>query len=445
MDPLTLGAIALAALLIMLALRVPIAYALAALAFTCIFIYFAMRSGDFNALRAIRPTLTLAYSNYFDLIHHYDFSMVPLFILLGHLAALSGITTDIYYAARILLARIPGGVAIASIMGCGGFAAINGSSVACAAAMGKVCSLEMLKFGYDKRLATSSVAMGGTIGSMIPPSVAFVIYSIFTETSISQLFLAGILPGILILVGYIIVVMIWVRRNPSIAPTPDFSDLDEPMSTVILRAWPAAVLFLIIVGGIYGGIFTATESAGISVAFALVVSVLRRRLSFAQLTHGLRESASQSAAVFFIAGSAKMFVAYISLAGIAPAFVELVQPETLSAWEFLIGVILVYIVLGMFLDPLGIKVLTLPFMVPIAESLGLDLIWFGVVIVRLLEIGLVTPPLGLNVFVISNVVGDKVPIEKIFGGVWRFLVMDVVLLAIIVAFPILSLLIPYSM
>lgn len=444
MDPITVGVIAVVVLIVMLALRVPVAFALAFIAIGCMLLYFGGRSGEFDLMRGLKPTLKLAYSNYFALLHHYDFAMVPLFIFLGNVASKAGITNDIYYAARVVLARVPGGVAMASVMGCGGFAAINGSSVACAAAMGKVCSIEMLNFGYDKRLATSSVAVGGSIGSMIPPSVAFILYAVFTETSINKLFMAGVLPGLLSLLGYVIVIYIWVRRDPSAAPTVDLGQLDESVTRIVLRAWPAAVLFVIIIGGIYGGVFTATESAGVSVLFALVVSWMRRRLPFASLSAALKDAASASAVLFLIAGAAKMFVAYIALAGIAPAFVELVNPEQLQVWQYILGVVVVYLILGMFLDPLGIMVLTLPFMVPVVETMGLDLIWFGVIVVKLLEIGLVTPPLGLNVFVIANVVGKRATVEQAFAGVVRFLGMDIIVVALLVIFPAISLFLPQT-
>ena len=251
MDPIVLGATGFLVVLVLLALRVPIAFALAGMAAICTLIFFAAKSGDFDLVRAFRPTTTLLFSNTFELIHSYNLSMVPLFIALGHVAYRAGITTDIYHAARIWLARVPGGVAMASVIGCGGFSAITGSSVACASAMGRICVPEMLRFKYDPRLATSSVAAGGTLGSLIPPSVLFIIYGIFTETSINKLFLAGVIPGLLSLAGFIIVIYIWVKRDPSAGPTPDASEVaDGQRSSAALKAWPALLLFVIVIGGI---------------------------------------------------------------------------------------------------------------------------------------------------------------------------------------------------
>ena len=219
MDASTIGLIAFAAVLILLALRVPIAFALASVATIATFFIFAFRTGTFMPERAIRATTSMVFSNSFDLIHSYDLSMIPLFVALGHIAYRADITTKIYHAAKVWLTRLPGGVAMASVMGCGGFSAITGSSIACASTMGKICTPEMLRMGYDPRLATASVAAGGTLGSLIPPSVLFIIYGIFTETSISSLFLAGVLPGLLTLAGFILVIAVWVWRSPEIAPS----------------------------------------------------------------------------------------------------------------------------------------------------------------------------------------------------------------------------------
>lgn len=219
MSGLALGLGAFATTLFLLVIRVPIAFALGLIASLATFIFFAFRTGTFQFERGFQAAGTLIYSSAFDILHSFDLSMIPLFIALGHVCYHAKITTRIYYAARVWLTRLPGGIAIASIIGCGGFSAITGSSLACASTMGRICCPEMVRAGYDQRLATGSVAAGGTLGSLIPPSVLFIIYGVFTETSISMLFLAGILPGLLTLIGYIITVRIWVWRNPEIAPT----------------------------------------------------------------------------------------------------------------------------------------------------------------------------------------------------------------------------------
>jgi len=445
MDGTLIGICAFAAVLGLLAIRVPIAFALAGVATVGTFVIFAFRTGAFTPDRALKPTTSLVFSNSFDLIHSYDLSMIPLFIALGHIAYRAEITTKIYDAARVWLARVPGGVAMASVVGCGGFSAITGSSVACASTMGRICCPEMLRMGYDKRLATASVAAGGTLGSLIPPSVLFIIYGIFTETSISTLFLAGILPGILSLFGFLLVIWIWVKRDPSSAPAFTGRITMRERGLAALDAWPAVSLFVIIVGGIYGGFFTATEAAAICVAAAVAIGFMQRKLDMAGLIASLRETCVQTASIFLIAAAAKIFVAFIALTGVAPAIVNTVTEAQLSPILLLTVIAVIYLLLGMFLDPIGIMVLTLPLMVPLVETYGFDLIWFGVVVIKLLEIGLITPPVGLNVFVIANVVGKEVSIDKIFAGIMRFLTVDVIVLILIISFPVISLLIPNSM
>jgi tripartite ATP-independent transporter DctM subunit len=445
MDGTLVGLCAFAALIVLLGLRVPIAFALAGVAAAGTFVMFAFRTGSFMPERAIRPTSSLVYSNSFDLIHSYDLSMIPLFVALGHIAYRAEITTRIYHAARVWLAAIPGGVAMASVVGCGGFSAITGSSIACASTMGRICAPEMLRMGYDRRLATASVAAGGTLGSLIPPSVLFIIYGIFTETSISSLFLAGIIPGIISLLGFVLVIWIWVMRDPSAAPVHEAAFTRAARLQAAIEAWPAVLLFVIIVAGIYGGIFTATEAAAVCVSTALLIGFLQRRLTIRSVVEALRETVIQTTSIFIIAAGAKIFVAFVALTGVAGDIVTAVQQAELNVVLLMLAIAAIYLLLGMFLDPIGIMVLTLPLLVPLVEGYGLDLIWFGVVVIKLLEIGLITPPVGLNVFIIGSVVGRQVPIDRIFSGIVRFLYIDILVLALIMAFPILSLLIPNSM
>lgn len=445
MEAYLIGMTAFGAVLFLLALRVPIAFALASVATVATFFIFAFRTGTFMPERAIRATTSMVFSNSFDLIHSYNLSMIPLFVALGHIAYRAEITTRIYHAAKVWLTRLPGGVAMASVMGCGGFSAITGSSIACASTMGRICTPEMMRMGYDNRLATASVAAGGTLGSLIPPSVLFIIYGIFTETSISRLFLAGILPGLLTLGGFLLVIAIWVWRNPSVAPPSDERYTRRERIEAARAAWPALMLFLIIVGGIYGGIFTATEAAAVCVAVTVLIGFAQRKLTLEGLWESFKETCLQTAAIFFIAAGAKIFVAFIALTGMAAVIVESAAQVDLSVVALMICIALIYLVLGMFLDPIGIMVLTLPLMVPLVETYGLNLIWFGVVVIKLLEISLITPPVGLNVFVIANVVGKDAPIERIFAGIARFLSVDVIVLVLIMTFPVISLLLPMSM
>ncbi len=446
MDPIVLACAVLAAVLALIVARVPIAFALALPAAAGVFLFFSWRpGGPFEPLRGIRPTLSVLASSPYDFVTSYELSMIPLFIGLGFVASRAGITTDLYYALRVWLARVPGGLAMASVLGCGGFSAISGSSVACASAMGRIALPEMLKYGYDRRLATGALAAGGTLGSLIPPSLLFVIYAIFTEQSVKNLFLAGIGPGLLSLAGYLLTVWIWCRRHPEAAPMPkDLNFARADRMRALRQTWPAVLLLAIITIGIYRGLFTPTEAAAVSLFVAVLIGFARRTLDLSTLFAGLRETVLQTCAIFLIAIGAKVFVSLISLTRLAPVMIDWLQGTGAGVVVIIAGVVLLYLLLGMILDSIGILVLTLPFTVPLVEGYGLNLIWFGVVVVKLLEIGLVTPPVGLNVFVIKSVAPREVSLETVFQGVAWFLVLDFVVLLAILLVPEISLLIPRS-
>lgn len=440
MDPLTVGIIGLVATLVLLALRVPIAASLGVVSSVGIFIIFAWRPGaEFAAQWAWQPTFSLMANNPYAFITSSTLSTIPLFIFMGHLAFESGFTTDIYRAARLWLAKLPGGVAMASVMGCGGFAAITGSSVACAAAMGRIAIPEMLRFGYSKSLASGSVAIGGTLGSLIPPSVLFILYGIFAEQSIAKLFIAAVIPGLLSLLAYLLVIYIWVRLRPQDAPVPDEEITRSARMKALGDCWAIVVIFIVVVGGIYIGLFTPTEAAGIGAAATLVLGAVLGRLDLARIYAALKESVFQSSMIFVIAIGGKLFVNFIALTGMAADITNWIETSGVSVITVMALIVLLYIFLGMFLDSIGIILLTLPLTIPIVESFGFSLIWFGVVVIKLLEIGLVTPPIGLNVFVIKSIVGERISLEAIFGGVAWFFLAEVFVLAAILFIPALSL------
>ncbi|MBU3029645.1 TRAP transporter large permease [Paracoccus marinaquae] len=442
MEPVTIGLVALLLVVLLLALRVPIAFALAGVAALGTFFVHATGQGAWLPAEAAVQTGAAIFADAFDLVHSYDLSMVPLFIILGNIAFYAGITIRIYDAAAVWLRPLPGGVAMASILGCGGFSAISGSSVACASTMGRICVPEMLRLGYDPRLATSSVAVGGTLGALIPPSILFILYGVFTGTPIAQLFLAGILPGLLSLAGMLLVVAWWVGGDPAAAPRAEAAESSR--IDAVLAAWPAVLLFVIIVGGLYSRLLTAPETAAVCVVLVVVLGFVQRRLTPEILLRTLRESLIQTAAIFLVAAAAKIFVGFVALSGLDAALVNWAEGAGLSFFAMIAASVAIYLILGMFFEPIGILVLTLPFAVPLVEGFGMDLIWFGVVVVKLLEIGLITPPVGLNVFVIGNVARD-VGIDRVFAGVMRFLAIDILVLLILILFPIISTLIPASM
>jgi tripartite ATP-independent transporter DctM subunit len=444
MDPIALACLILGLVILLIFLRVPVGFALGVAASFGLLLFFSWRPGSaFDIARGLRPTLSILTSTPFEFISNYELSMIPLFIALGHVAYAAGITTDLYSALRIWLARIPGGLALASVVGCAGFSAITGSSVACASAMGKIAVPEMLKYRYDARLATGAVAAGGTLGSLIPPSLLFVIYAIFTEQSVKNLFLAGIVPGLLSLAGYMITIWVWSKLRPSHAPAPEeLTFAPEVRRRALINTWPVVVLLAAIIVGIYGGFFTPTEAAAVSLSLAIVIGFLRRHLTMASLIDALRETLLQTSMIFLIAIGAKIFVSFVSLTRVSPTFLDWLQSTHAPLVLVIAAIVLLYLVLGMFLDSIGILVLTLPFTVPLVEGYHLDLVWFGVIVIKLLEIGLMTPPIGLNVFVIKSVSPPGVSLEAIFKGVSWFLVLDMVVLLLLLLFPSLSLFVP---
>lgn len=446
MNPVDVGLAALALTVFLLLIRTPIAAALGVSATVGTFIVFAWRPGaEFSFDAAVRPTMSLLANAPFSFITNFSLATVPLFIFMGHLAHEAGFTKNIYEAARLWLARLRGGVAMASVVGCGGFSAITGSSVACAAAMGRIAVPEMLKFGYAPTLATGAVAIGGTLGSLIPPSVLFILYGVFAEQSIGRLFIAAVIPGLVSLLAYLVVIYIWATLRKEDAPTPNERFSWAKKFAAIKDCWGIVVIFVAIIGGIYGGLFTPTEAAGIGAALTLMLGIIARRLNFSSIAAALRESVFQSSMIFLIAVGGKLYVSFIALTGMSANFVDWINQGGYSLAVVMLFIIVLYLVLGMFLDSIGIILLTLPIVLPVVEAYDLSLIWFGVVVIKLLEIGLVTPPIGLNVFVIKSIAPKSIQLETIFRGISVFLIAEIFVLGAIVLFPQLSLWLPSAM
>ncbi len=443
MDPVTLVGVIVGAIVVLLVLRVPIAYAIGGCAAVGLVLFFGWRPGQpLDLARGTGPALSLILSSAYSFVHSYPMSMIPLFIGLGNVAFHAGITTDLYRSFRILLRRLPGGLAMASVTGCAGFSAITGSSVACAAAMGRIAVPEMLRYKYNPSLAAGAVAAGGTLGSLIPPSLLFVIYAIFTEQSVNGLFLAGVVPGLLSLVGFLLTVAIWCRLRPQDAPRDDAEIGAAERREAVVGLWPALLLFIIVVGGIYLGIFTPTEAAAVSLVVALLIGFARGRMTRENLLSAGLETVRQTSMIFVVALAAKLFTSFISLSRVTPMALDWLKEINPSFTMVILSIVLFYLVIGMFLDSIGILVLTLPFTVPIMTSYGVDLIWFGVIVIKLLEIGLITPPIGLNIFVIKGVTPRSVTLATVFKGSAAFLVLDVVVLGLLLAIPALSLWLP---
>lgn len=350
-----------------------------------------------------------------------------------------------FHAARLWLGALPGGLAVAATFACAGFAAASGASIATAAAMGRITIPEMLKVKYDKGLAAGVVASAGTLGTLIPPSILMVLYGIFAEVSIGKLFIAGILPGILTATVYAGMIILRCHLNPALAPNIDFKATWAERFSSLKDIWPLAVLIIGIIGGLYGGIFTATEAGAVGALLAFVITWLQGRMTKSLVKAAVLEALSSTARIFFIAVGAVLLTRFLALTGVPVYLGQVVGGWAADPLLLVVAASVVYIILGMFLDPLGVMLLTLPLFLPMFIALDLNLIWFGILVIKYLEIGLITPPVGMNVYVIKSVVGDKIELETIFKGVAWFLVCDIIVVGLIVAFPNIALWLPSMM
>jgi len=388
----------------------------------------------------VGPAFALVGQTIRDVALSYTLSVIPMFVLMGNLVARAGLAQDLYTAANAFIGHRKGGLAMATIVACGGFASVSGSSVATAATMSKVSFPAMRAFGYSDRLAAGSIAAGGTLGILIPPSVIMVIYGVLTETHIGKLFAAGLLPGLLGILGYMAAVRWTVWRDPSAGPAGERVIWINRIRA-LRGVWGVLLLFMIVMGGIYGGIFTPTEAAGIGAVGAGVFAGLRGRLSLSVMYEVLSETARTTAMMFFVLMGALIFAEFISFSGMPEGLVEIVSGAGLPPLGVLALMMLIYLVLGCILDSLAMILLTVPVFFPIVIALGYDPIWFGILVVVVVEIGLITPPIGLNVFVLKAMLPD-VPASRIFRGVVPFIAADIVRLAILLVFPPIALILP---
>lgn len=384
-----------------------------------------------------------------DVTQNDALSVIPLFILMGMLIAQSGMAHDLYRAAYAAVGRLPGGLAMSTILACGGFSAVSGSSLATAATMSQVALPSMRKYGYHDTLSTASVAAGGTLGILIPPSIILIIYGFLTGQSIGKLFLAGILPGILGVVLYLIAVAFVVWRKPEAGPAGAPMDAKEARQSIV-RVIPILILFIIIIGGIYAGIFTADEAAGVGAFGAIVISVAIGRFSWSGLVKAVSQTVKTSVGLFVLLIGADIFNRLIIRTGLPDDLLSLVNDNGFGPFTVLAIMMLIYLVLGAVFESLSMITLTVPLFAPLIASLGffegdvsgeMALIWFGIIVVVVTEISLITPPIGLNVFVLRSVVPD-VSTGTIFRGVTPFWLADIVRLIILIALPAFSLLLP---
>ena len=386
-----------------------------------------------------------------DTAQDYGLSVVPLFILMGLFVNKGGLSRELYRVSYVFLGHFRGGLAMATIMACGGFAAICGSSLATAATMSKVALPEMRKYGYSDELSTASIAAGGTLGILIPPSVILVIYGLLTETSIGKLFIAGVIPGIIGILFYLAAVRFIVMRNSAAGPAGEVSSWKERFEA-FKDVWAVSALFILVIGGLYGLFnfwpihltFSPTEAAGMGAAGAFFIALSRGQLSFNDIKTVLIETSHTTAILFSVMIGASMFSNFVNLAGLPEGLLSLVNQSGVSPMTVMFSIIIIYILLGCVFESLSMLLLTVPIFFPLVTSLGFNPVWFGIVVVVVTEISLITPPVGLNVFVLKGVVGD-VSTGTIFRGVTPFWVVDIFRLALIVLVPWLVLALPNSM
>lgn len=422
------------ALIIMVFLRLPLAFAMGVVGFLG-FWYI----NDYNWTAA----MSMAARRIIDTGQDYGLSVIPLFILMGNFVTKAGLSAELYRACNAFVGHRRGGLSMSTILACGGFSAICGSSLATSATMSKVAMPPMRKYGYSDGLAAASIAAGGTLGILIPPSVILVIYGLLTESSIRELFAAGFLPGLLGISLYLLTVRWVVFRTPEQAPPGDRSSWTERF-VALKGILSTLLLFVLVMGGIYAGIFTPTEAAGIGATGAFFLALYRRKLTMSVLRSILVDTAKTSASLFAVVICALILSNFVNRAGLPGALIDLIQVGEVSPIIAMGIILLIYIILGCVFESMSMMLLTVPIFYPVVVSLGFDPIWFGIVVVVVTEISLITPPVGLNVFVLSGLVKD-INTATIFKGIFPFWVADMVRLALIVLFPAIALMLPNMM
>ena len=432
MDGSSIALLGFLALLVLLFIRVPVGL--------------AMMIVGVAGIAAIRPGAVMAVlaGEVFAVASRYSLTILPLFMLMGNLAVISGMSHDLYRAAHSWLGRLRGSLASASIVACAGFSALSGSSLAAALTMGRVSLPEMRRYKYDDSLATGAIAAGGTLGILIPPSAGLVIYGIITEESIGRLFMAGVIPGILLTLMFVLAVWIVVRRDPAKAPhATEPVRWRERLGATASAVWILGIV-VVTIGGIYAGVFSAIEAAGVGALLTLGAACVRRALNRKTVNEVVGATLKASGTAFLVLCGAFVFKVFLGLTGVAFLASEWVGGQGLSGVQVVLLVLGMFIVLGTFLDGFAMLVLAVPLVQPILESLGVDMIWFGVMIVITLEMGLISPPVGLNIFVVKGVAPD-VPVHTMFRGIVPFWLALLATLILIALFPRLATLLPNAM
>lgn len=394
--------------------------------------------------RGWEPALAMTGTQIMEDAMNYNLSVIPLFVLMGVFIYRANISRDLYDAAYVLLGQMRGGLALSTVVACAGFSAVCGSSIATAATMTKVAMPPMRKYRYADSLATGTIAAGGTLGIMIPPSVPLVIYGIVAEQDIAKLFIAGIVPGVLLVLLFLVAVAITVRLNPLAGPAGDPLSA-ERKKQALTSVWPIVGLFILVLGGIYGGIFTPTEAAGIGAFGAATISWFRGHLrSLSEWKTSLVEACKTTATLFIAIFGALVFAQFINLSGMPYDILDAIEEMSLTPWQLVLVVAAIAVVMGMIFESIGILLLLVPVFLPALYDTGVDMIWFGIVVVLVTELGLITPPIGMNVFVVKSVLPDA-ELRQIFKGVVPFIFAMVAALIMVFTFPELATFLPHLM
>ncbi len=433
MNPVTVGIFGSILLVFLLFLGMPIAFVMMLVGFLGI-----------GYLTSINAALPVIANTVYETASFYPYTIIPLFILMGGFSGNAGITRELYQTFDKWFRRLPGGLGIATIASCAFFAALSGSSVAASAAMGNIAIPEMRRFKYAPKLAVGTVAAGGTLSFLIPPSLGFVVYGMLTEQSIGKLLISGIIPGILLSLAFIAIIVFQVKMDPSLAPT-NLEEVSFREKLLALKGiWETVLVFLIVMGGIYLGFINPTEAGAIGASALFIIILLKRRLTLQNLSSSLFEAARISVLVLFLVAGASVFSYFLALSTIPMAVSSWMAGLEVSRYVILVIIILIYLILGCFLDAISMMVLTMPVIFPVVKTLGFDPIWFGVICVIMMEAGLITPPVGLNVYTLAGVVKD-VPMQTIFSGAAPFLISMIAVVILITIFPKIALFLPSMM
>jgi len=422
----------LLAMLILAFARVPLAIAMGLVGFAGLW-----------WMRGMNPAMASVTSTVYEAGFEYTLSVVPLFILMGNFVTRAGMSRELYRAAYTLVGHFRGGLGMATVMACAGFGSVCGSSIATAATMTKVAYPSMKEHGYSGQLAAGAIAAGGTLGILIPPSTILVIYGLVTETNIGKLFAAGLIPGILAVTMMCLTIAFLTWRKPELGPAAERSSWRERLSA-FKNVWAVAVLFVVVMGGIYGGVFTTTEGAGVGAFGAFLIALLRGSLNFKVTLEILTDSARTTGMLFMILVGALVFANFMNFTSMPNDLKNLVSNYNISPLTVMIFICAIYVILGAAMEELSIVLLTLPVFFPLVVSLGFDPVWFGIVIVLVVMIGLISPPVGMNMFVVRNML-PELSTMTVFKGVLPFVYTLIAVLALLVAFPEIALFLPQAL